>query len=131
MRTSFYQLRSKLCAIANFQPWVLYTRVFHLLYNQSMTRRTVISRIRKNRAQLDKLGVKSLSIFGSVARGEELPGSDVDILVEFNGRATFDRYMDTKFYLEELLGCKVDLVTPKAIKPRMKPYIMRDLIHVA
>jgi predicted nucleotidyltransferase len=102
-----------------------------MLYNQSMTRRTIISRIRKNRAQLDKLGVKSLSIFGSVARGEEHPGSDVDILVEFEGRATFDRYMDTKFYLEELLGCKVDLVTPKAIKPRMKPYIMQDLIHVA
>jgi predicted nucleotidyltransferase len=102
-----------------------------MLYNQSVTRRTIISRIRKNRAQLDKLGVKSLSIFGSVARGEEHPDSDVDILVEFNGRATFDRYMDTKFYLEELLGCKVDLVTPKAIKPRMKPYIMQDLIHVA
>ena len=101
------------------------------MYNQSMTRRTVISRIRKHRAQLTRLGVKSLSIFGSVARGEERPDSDVDILVEFEGRATFDRYMDTKFYLEELLGCKVDLVTPKAIKPRMKPYIMRDLIHVA
>jgi len=96
-----------------------------------MTRRIVIARIRKHRAQLTKLGVKSVSIFGSVARGEELPGSDVDILVEFNGRATFDRYMDTKFYLEELLGRKVDLVTPKAIKPRMKPYIMQDLIHVA
>jgi len=95
-----------------------------------MTRRSVISRIRKHHAQLTELGVKSLSIFGSVARGEEHPGSDVDILVEFKGRATFDRYMDTKFYLEELLGCKVDLVTPKAIKPRMKPYIMRELIHV-
>jgi uncharacterized protein len=88
-----------------------------------MTRRAVISRIRRHRAQLEKLGVKSLSIFGSVARGEERPDSDVDILVEFKGRATFDRYMDTKFYLEELLGRKVDLVTPKAIKPRMKPYI--------
>jgi predicted nucleotidyltransferase len=96
-----------------------------------MTRRTVISRIRKHRVQLEKLGVKSLSIFGSFARGEERPDSDVDILVEFHGRATFDRYMDTKFYLEELLGRKVDLVTPKAIKPRMKPYIMQDLIHVA
>jgi predicted nucleotidyltransferase len=96
-----------------------------------MTRRTVISRIRKHRAELTRLGVKSLSFFGSVARGEDRPGSDVDILVEFNGRATFDRYMDTKFYLEELLGRKVDLVTPKAIKPRMKPYIMQDLIHVA
>ena len=96
-----------------------------------MTRSAVITRIRTHRAQLDKLGVKSLSIFGSVARGEESPDSDVDILVEFKGRATFDRYMDTKFYLEELLGCKVDLVTPKAIKPRMKPHIMQDLIHVA
>ena len=96
-----------------------------------MTRRSVISRIRKHRAQLTELGVKSLSIFGSVARGEERPDSDVDILVEFQGRATFDRFMDTKFYLEELLGCKVDLVTPQAIKPRMKPYVMQDLVHVA
>jgi predicted nucleotidyltransferase len=96
-----------------------------------MTRRTVITRIRKNRAQLEKLGVKSLSLFGSVARGEERKNSDVDILVDFKGKATFDRYMDTKFYLEDLLGCKVDLVTLKAIKPRMKPYIMQDLVHVA
>src|ERR1043165_3286992 len=86
---------------------------------ETMTRRTVISRIRRHRAQLEKLGVKSLSIFGSFARGEERPDSDIDILVEFQGCATFDRYMDTKFYLEELLGRKVDLVTPKAIKPRM------------
>ncbi len=104
---------------------------FFLLYNSSMTRRTVITRIRKHRTQLTKLGVKSLSLFGSVARGEEGPNSDVDILVEFKGKATFDRYMDTKFYLEDLLGCKVDLVTLKAIKPRMKPYIMQDLVHVA
>jgi len=104
--------------------------LFFLLYNLNMTRRTVITRIRKHRAQLTKLGVKSLSLFGSVARGEEGPNSDVDILVEFKGKATLDRYMDTKFYLEDLLGCKVDLVTPKAIKPRMKPYIMQDLVHV-
>lgn len=102
-----------------------------MLYNLDMSRKSVIARIRRRRAHLEKLGVKSLSLFGSVARGEDRPGSDVDILVEFKGRATFDRYMDTKFYLEELLGCNVDLVTPKAIKPRMKPYIMRELIHVA
>ncbi|MBV6396690.1 MAG: hypothetical protein HFACDABA_02290 [Anaerolineales bacterium] len=95
------------------------------------TQRAVITRIRKHRAQLEKLGVKSLSLFGSVARGEATKNSDVDILVEFKGRATFDRYMDTKFYLEDLLGRKVDLVTPKAIKPRMKPYIMQELVNVA
>jgi len=95
-----------------------------------MTRRSVISTIRKRRAELTGLGIKSLSLFGSVARGEERPDSDVDILVEFEGRATFDRFMDTKFYLEEILGCKVDLVTPQAIKPGMKPYVMQDLLHV-
>jgi len=96
-----------------------------------MTRRTVILRIRKHRAELTRLGVKSLSIFGSVARGEERPDSDVDILVEFKGRATFNRFMDTKFYLEEVLGRKVDLVTPQAIRPRIKDNVMEDLIHVA
>ena len=95
-----------------------------------MTLETVISTIRKRCAELTRLGVSSLPLFGSVTRGEERPDSDVDILVEFEGRTTFDRFMDTKFYLEEILECKVDLVTPQAIKPRMKPYIMQDLVHV-
>jgi predicted nucleotidyltransferase len=101
-----------------------------VLYNQIMTRESVIASIRKRRAELTKLGVKSLSLFGSVARGEERPDSDVDILVEFEGHATFDRFMDTKFYLEEILKCKVDLVMPQAIKPRLKSYILQDLVHV-
>jgi len=80
---------------------------------------------------LTKLGVKSLSIFGSVARGEERLDSDVDILVEFEGPATFDGFMDTKFYLEDLLGSKVDLALPQAIKPRMRESVMQDVLHVA
>lgn len=100
------------------------------MYNQIMKRTVVISLIQKHKAELTRLGVKSLSIFGSVARGEEQPDSDVDLLVEFNDRATFDRFMDTKFYLEEILGRKVDLVTLQAIRPRIKPYIMQDLVRV-
>ena len=87
--------------------------------------------MQKHLPELAQYGVKSLAIFGSVARGEATPGSDVDILVEFEGPATFDHFMDTKYYLEDLLGCQVDLVTPQAIKPRLKPYILRDLVHVA
>ena len=101
------------------------------MYNRIMKRTTIVSRIQMHKSELTKLGVKSLSIFGSVARGDERPDSDLDILVEFEGRATFDRFMDAKFYLEDMLGCKVDLVTPQAIKPRMKPHIMQDLVHVA
>jgi hypothetical protein len=95
-----------------------------------MQRDAIISLLQKNRTQLERLGVKSLSIFGSVARGEETRGSDVDVLVEFEGSPTFDGFMDTKFFLEDLLGRKVDLVLPQAIRPQLKPHILQDMIHV-
>ena len=91
----------------------------------------IIRLLRQHRDELRKqFGVKSLAVFGSVARGEAGPDSDVDILVEFEGRATFDRYMGLKFFLEDLLGRRVDLVTRKALKPRMRPYVEREAIYV-
>ncbi len=78
-----------------------------------------------------KFGVKALGVFGSAARDEMRSDSDVDILVEFQGVATFDKYMDLKAYLETLLGTAVDLVTEEALKPRMRPLIEKDLVRVA
>jgi predicted nucleotidyltransferase len=75
--------------------------------------------------------VKQLGLFGSAARDEMTEESDVDILVEFNGHATFDGYMDLKIFLEELFHRDVDLVTRDAIKPRMRPIIEKDEIRVA
>ena len=95
-----------------------------------MKRNEIITLIHENYGQLTKLGVKSLAVFGSVVRDEATQTSDVDILVEFEGKATFDRFMDTKFFLEDLLGLRVDLVMPQTIRPRIKPYIMRDLVYV-
>ena len=95
-----------------------------------MKRSEILALIHEHYDQLTKLGVKSLAVFGSVARDEATKVSDVDILVEFNGKVTFDRYMDTKFFLEDLLGMRVDLVMPGAIKPRLKPYIMQDLVYI-
>jgi predicted nucleotidyltransferase len=60
---------------------------------------------------LTRIGIKSMAIFGSVARDEARPDRDVNILVEFQGPATFNGYMCLKFFLEELLGRPVDLVT--------------------
>ena len=80
---------------------------------------------------LVKFGVKKLGIFGSAARDDMRSGSDVDILVEFQGAATFDKYMDLKAYLEALLGTSVDLVTEEALKPRMRPFVEKDLVRVA
>ncbi len=78
-----------------------------------------------------KFKVKSLSLFGSAARDKMRRNSDVDFVVEFKGPTTFDRYMDLKFFLEDLLGRPVDLVTRKGIRPEIAPYIERELLHVA
>lgn len=102
-----------------------------MLYNNFVPNKRIITKIQKHRLHLNSLGVKSLAIFGSVARGEERKDSDVDILVEFDGAITFDRFMNTKFYLEELLDRRVDLVVQKALKPRIKTRIAQDLVYVA
>ncbi|MGB9927987.1 MAG: nucleotidyltransferase family protein [Methanosarcina sp.] len=78
----------------------------------------------------NKFGVKKIGIFGSFARGEEREDSDLDVLVVFGeGQKTFDNYMDLKFYLEDLFGRKVDLVTEKALKPQLKDIIMKDIVY--
>jgi len=79
----------------------------------------------------ERYGVQDLAIFGSVARDEAGPDSDVDVLVTFEGRTRFRAFMGLQFELESALGTRVDLVTTKAMKPALRPLIERDLIHVA
>lgn len=79
----------------------------------------------------ERFGVQDLAIFGSVARDEAGPGSDIDVLVTFEGRTSFRAFMGLQFELEDILGARVDLVTPKAMKPTLRLRIERDLIHVA
>lgn len=80
---------------------------------------------------VSRFGVKQLRLFGSTARDEAREDSDVDILVEFEGPATFDGYFSLLHYLEERLGCGVDLVTEKGLKERVRPFVEKDAIHVA
>jgi predicted nucleotidyltransferase len=96
-----------------------------------MTRDKILNLLKSRHADLARFRVKSLALFGSAARNEARRESDVDFLVEFEGPATFDSYMDLKFYLEELLGAPVDLVTRKALKPRLKPYIEKEAVYVS
>ncbi len=77
-----------------------------------------------------RFDVRDLALFGSTARGVAKDDSDVDLLVTFDGPATAARYFGLQFYLEDLLGCPVDLVTEKALRPELRPYIERDAIHV-
>jgi predicted nucleotidyltransferase len=78
-----------------------------------------------------RFGVEQLAVFGSVARGEASPKSDLDLLVDFVGSATFDGYMGLKLFLEDNLGVKVDLVTRAALKPRLRARIEAEARRVA
>ncbi len=91
----------------------------------------VLDLLRANMPTLRGLGIRSLSIFGSVARNQAGPESDVDLLVEMDPPYTFDRYIQAKFFLEDLLGCPVDLVMPDALKPRARNSIFQEAIRVA
>lgn len=99
-----------------------------------MTERTsgkakVVSQIAAIRQELaEQYTVKRIGVFGSFARGEEGPESDIDIIVELDVQ-TFDHYMDLKFRLEEILQRPVDLVIADTVKPRLKPIIERDVIY--
>lgn len=78
-----------------------------------------------------RFGVTSLRVFGSVARDDAQPSSDVDILVDFDESPSFARFMDLRFFLEDLLGMTVDLVTENGLKARVRPYVEKDAIRVA
>jgi uncharacterized protein len=95
-----------------------------------MQREDAITSLKGLLTNLKKLGVRSLALFGSVARNEAREDSDVDILIDLEPPITFDRYMDVKLYLEEQLGSRVDLVTWKALKPQIKENVERDIIYV-
>lgn len=96
-----------------------------------MTRFEVLRQLQAHKARLSRdYGVTDLAVFGSVARDDAGATSDIDVLVQFDGPATSKRYFGVQFYLEDLLGCPVDLVTDKALRRELRPYVEREAIHV-
>ena len=91
----------------------------------------VVRSIQTRRSQIEGLGVRRLLLFGSVARGEDGPNSDIDILVEFAGPPSFDGYMDLKFLLEDALGRAVDLVTVGGLRGEIRAEVLSQALRVA
>ena len=79
---------------------------------------------------MKQFGVTRLALFGSIVRDSARRDSDLDILVSFDGPATSARYFGVQFYLEDLFGCQVDLVTEKALRQELRPYIEREAVYV-
>lgn len=96
-----------------------------------MNKHQAIQTLSNSKALLHKrFGVSRLALFGSTARDAATADSDVDILVNFDGVATSQRYFGVQFYLEDLLGCTVNLATEKALRAELRPYVEREAIDV-
>ena len=96
-----------------------------------MNRTKALKLLAQNKPVLEeRYSVTSLALFGSTVRDTARPDSDIDILVSFDGPATSERYFGVLFFLEDIFGCPVDLVTDKALRPELRPYIEKEKIHV-
>ena len=96
-----------------------------------MKRNEAIALLDLHKADLEKqFGVTRLALFGSTVRDTARADSDLDILVDFDGPATSRRYFGVQFYLEDLFNCPVDLVTQKALRPELRPYIEQEAVYV-
>jgi hypothetical protein len=96
-----------------------------------MKRKQAIDLLRQKRTELSgRYHVASLTLFGSVARNEARQDSDVDILVEFSQPVGLFHFIELQQRLEEILGCKVDLGTPRSLKPYVKDRVMHEAIRV-
>jgi predicted nucleotidyltransferase len=96
-----------------------------------MNRTMALHLLTQHKAQLvERFGVTRLALFGSTARDAARSDSDVDVLVAFDGTATSKRYFGVQFYLEDVLKCPVDLVTEKALRPELRPFVEREMVNV-
>jgi predicted nucleotidyltransferase len=98
----------------------------------------IIMKLRENKTFLEDkykvktLGdkVKTLGVFGSYVRREQKKGSDLDILVEFHEPIGLFEFMELEQFLEKNMGVKIDLVSKKALKPRIGKHILEEVINV-
>ena len=94
-----------------------------------MQRDEILALLKSHRRELKKFGVHSLSRFGSIARNQARKNSDIDILVDFEKPVGLFEFVRLKLYLEEVLGRKVDLVTPEALRKELRDAILREAIR--
>ena len=91
-----------------------------------LTGKEILKTLREHTETLKKFGVKRIGLFGSYVRGEQRVDSDIDFLVELE-KPSFDNFMDLAFYLEDLFGKKVELITKGSLSPYIQPYIEKEI----
>lgn len=100
------------------------------MISQQLNSDDVLKTLDLHRHAIQNFGVRSLALFGSVASNQATTESDLDFLVEFDDVTTFDRYMDLKFFLEDLFNMPVDLVTKRSLKKEISQKVLQEAIYV-
>jgi len=96
------------------------------------TKEQIFTLLRRHQPDLRRFGVQRCGVFGSFVRNEAQDQSDVDILVEFApAQKTFDNFMHLAFFLEDLFGRTVDLITPESLSPYIGPHILREVEYAS
>jgi len=96
-----------------------------------MNRKAILDKLSKETPTMRaQFGVRDLALFGSYGRDEARRDSDLDVLVAFEGKADFDRFMGLKLHLEDLFGLRIDLVTHAALRPELREIIEAEAVHV-
>ena len=96
---------------------------------EKITKKGIKKVLIKNKDILRRYGVKKIGLFGSYVKGEQKEDSDIDFLVEVEGISLLD-FIALEFKLSEMLGKKIDLVSVKALKPYIKPYILKEVEYI-
>jgi hypothetical protein len=100
-------------------------------WDDHMKRSVILAALAQSKPTLmARYGVTDLALFGSTVRDAAGVGSDIDILVSFDGPATSERFFGVQFFLEDLLGRSVDLVTDRGLRPELRPVIEAEAVHV-
>lgn len=94
-----------------------------------LNKQYVLEKLEAHRGSFKEFAVKALFLFGSVARDEATSESDVDLLVEFNRPVGLFTLLGLQSYLEELLGCSVDLGTPTSLRPHLRETVLKEAVR--
>ena len=99
---------------------------------RELTKDIILDLLIESSNKLSSFGIKSIGLFGSFLKGQQTLQSDIDLLVEFeHDKKTYDNFIETCFFLEELFERKVEIVTKDSISPYIKPYVLKDIEYVS
>lgn len=97
-----------------------------------MNKATIFTSIQNKKSVLKNYGVKDIGLFGSFVRDEATERSDIDLIVEFEtGKKTYNNFIGLAYFLEDLLGRRVELLTSQSLSPYLKNNILKEVEYVA